>query len=359
MNPLSRWELREQLRAECRKRRWRMPSDTRLKVLRDAGQIPKAIPVYEKGRRGRSWLYPPETVAEYLRAEEARRSSGKRVRSWKLVQRKEKLKTILEWAHNGGTVPRKVIRDELEAVRGTFCEHPAIRKLYPYIAKPVMAHEDNRLDGAHTAIEAVLSVRGPKGETFIEPARSLAEALLRILIFRDESGDAEDVDFAELIEPIRERAGPFAFMASSLCGVVREMPLNELLISPGSLLDRFSDGELTKSANVFSKFLVAIEQLSRSARALVLNASSREAENDVRLTWGAPIAEGASWFSKQVQSDNRAWLISAASIIGAFHERNKPGALDDLAQLVRNIETLASVIEQFNRLRTAPLAAPS
>lgn len=346
METLTRKELRERLAAECRARRWRVPSQKRLKKLRDTEQLPKAIPYYEKGKRGRSWLYDASTVAAYVRAEERRRASGKRVRSWKLTDRKEKAAALRQWlARPEHPVPRELIGETLEDVSKLFQQIAAA--LYTYVERPVGPLEDDRLDGAHAAIESTLDASGLRDEM-----RAAAEALLRILIFRDEQGDAEDVDLAELLEPIRQRAGPFTSFSgvSSICEAVSAMPLNELLTRPRQLLDQVTDEELLASTQATAGLFHAIERIANVANVIMEVVTKARGDErlrgDVRLDWFKAITDGARALTTFVQSDLAPSFICASALANVWLFRSDSNRLQGVHVMVNTMGTFASIVEQ-------------
>jgi hypothetical protein len=346
METLTRIELRDRLATECRARKWRVPSQKRLKKLRDTEQLPKAIPHYEKGKRGRSWLYDASTVEAYVLAEERRRASGKRVRSWKLVEQREKTQVIRDWLERlDDPIPRETIASELEAFAGLF--HRIAAAVFDYVEHPVGPLDDDRLEGAHTAIESMLS-----GSTLTGETRAAAEALLRILIFRDEEGNAEDFDLAELLAPIRQKAGPFAIIGNGMagiCKIVREIPLNALLTHPRALLEQVSDGELRQSARMTLPLFAAIERIAKVAPvilAVVEKARSHEKlRNYARIEWCKPIADGSAAVARFMQSEFTPSLLCASALLNVWLIRRDADALLGTSILTTQMADFAQIVE--------------
>jgi hypothetical protein len=349
MGDLTYDELTSRLGAECGKRRWRVPSKPRLKKLRSAQVLPEAK------RYGREWRYPAETVAAYIRAEEVRRSTGKRVRSWKLVERRDKVHTLRAWlADLDQPVPRELIAEMLEELSTVLRRFAPV--LYGYVENPVGPLEDDRLAGAHAAIEATLDAANLRDDL-----RAPAEALLQILIFRDEAGNAEDIDLAELLEPVRQQAGPLASLGGGIvgiCGIVREIPLNELLTRPRGVLDGVTDEELRISAQVSAGLLGAFERVAMVANKIVTTAEKARSDDrvrgDVRLDWLAPIANGASSIVKILQSDFGSSIVCALALVSIWRFRLDPKALDGSRTLVQTINAFASLVEQATYVKTKP-----
>lgn len=357
METLTLKELRDRLATECRARKWRVPSQKRLKKLRDTEQLPKAIPHYEKGKRGRSWLYDASTVAAYVLAEERRRASGKRVRSWKLVAQREKTEALRAWlAQLDDPVPRETIGSELDGFAALFRQIAATA--YDYVEHPVGPYEDDRLDGAHMAIESMLDGSSLRGEV-----REFAEALLQMLVFRDEDGNAEDVGLAELLAPIREKAGPFAFIGNGLAGirrVVREIPLNELLTHPRSLLEHVSDEELRQSARMSVPLFKAIERIANVAPAIltvVVKAQSNEqVRGDARIDWCKPIADGAIAITRFLQSDLAPSLLCACALVNVWLIRRDAETPMNANLVTSNLTNFAQIVEESSFAKPKPAA---
>ena len=357
METLTRKELSERLATECRARKWRVPSQKRLKKLRDTEQLPKATPHYEKGKRGRSWRYDASTIAAYVLAEERRRASGKRVRSWKLIDQREKTGVIRDWlARLDDPIPRETIASELEAFAGLFRRIAAA--VFDYVEHPVGPFDDDRLEGAHTAIESMLDGSSLTGEM-----RAAAEALLRILVFRDEDGNAEDFDLAELLAPIRQKAGPFAAIGNGMvgiCAIVRDIPLNELLTHPRSLLEHVSDEELRQSARMSVNLFSAIERIAKIAPvilAVVDKARSNEAtRGDARIDWCKPIADGAAAITRFLKSDLTPSLLCACALINVWLIRRDPNTPIGANLMTASITNFAQIVEQSSFANRKPAA---
>ena len=359
METLTWNELRERLVAECRARKWRLPTRERLKKLRDSGQLPKALPLYEKGKRGRSWRFEVSTVGAYIRAEELRRASGKRVQSWKRIEQRERHDILRAWlADPDAPIPRNAIAEALEEfsalIRGF------APTLYPYIERPVGPFEDDRLDGAHTAIESVLDAGN-----IHDDLRAPAEAMLEILTFRDEDGNADDVNLAELLEPVRQRAGPFGRLGGieGICGIVREIPLNELLTQPRKLLDAVTDDELRESARTFAGLFHSLERIANVA-SVIMNVIEKAKANetlrsDVRLDWLKPVTDGASLIKKQAQSELWATLLCGSALVNIWRIRKDPDSLIGLRTAIQTIDTLATMVEQTNFVKNEKKSAPA
>lgn len=339
-------ELRKRLVAECKARRWRPPSRERLKKLRDTGQLPKAILFYEKGRRGRSSLFPETTVDAYIRAEELRRASGKRVRSWKLAARRESASVIRGWlSRPEEPIPRETLAQELEGLASTLrLFAPA---LYACIERPIGPLEDDRVEEAHTAIEQLLDASGLKAES-----RPAAEAILQLLIFRDEDGKAEDFDLSELLEPIRQRAGPFARLGGipGLRGMVNEIPINELLTHPKRVLDGVTDQELRAAARMTKALFDAAERVANVAKR-ILEVAERARRNerlrsDVRIEWFKSIVDGTTALAKFLQSDLAPTFVAMGALANVFLIRNDPNTLANSNIMTNSITGFASLVER-------------
>jgi hypothetical protein len=124
------------------------------------------------------------------------------VRSWKLAARRESASVICAWlSHPEEPIPREVLAQELEGLASAL--RLFVPVLYACIERPIGPREDDRVEEAHTAIEQVLDASGLRAES-----RPAAEAILQLLIFRDEDGKAEDFDLSELLEPIRQTRRP-------------------------------------------------------------------------------------------------------------------------------------------------------
>jgi hypothetical protein len=346
MSLLTYVELREQLVAACRARKWRPPTQQRLKKLRESGQLPKSVAHYEKGRRGRLWLYESSTIAAYIRAEEQRRASGSRVRSWKVIEQREKAEVLRDWiAKMNDHIPRDAIGDALEEFAALFRRIAA--GAYAYVEDPVGPLDDDRLDGAHTAVESALDTSGVNADF-----RPLVEALLQILVFRDEDGNAEDVDLPELLAPFREKAGPFAAI-SGIAGVrqiVADIPLNDLLTRPRTLLAEANDDELRRSLRMTVGFFNAMERLAKVANAILTVIGKAKSDDrlrdDVRVDWGKPIAEGATAISNLLQSDFAPVLTCASALVNVWLIRRKPDAELGADLVTGTINKFASTVEQ-------------
>lgn len=329
MADLSYDELRRQLKAECRARRWRVPSRGRLTDLRAAGRLPPAI------RCKGEWRYEESTVAAYVHAEELRRASGKRVRSWKLVASRERTAALREWfVQPDLPVPRDLIGDGLEELPRLF--RRVAPALYPYVEKPIGAFEDSRLKGAHDAIDAMLDAAGLTGD-----ARAAAEALLQMLIFRDEDGNAENIDLGELLEPINRKMGAFAFSRlgdgiAGLCRVIRETPINELLTHPCALLDSVSDDEFRVSARAIRELSAAIQRFAEGA------------------TLVRPIAKRAAAIQKFLRSDEASWLLCAIALVTIWPVRRNPNARMEVGSLAATVAGFASRLEQSTKPPSQP-----
>ncbi len=350
-------ELRERLVAECRSRKWRPPSRRRLKKLRDTGQLPKATPLYEKGKRGRSWRYDPKTVPAYIRTEELRRASGKRVRSWKVIAQREQAQVVRAWlAQPEAPVPREVIADSLEEFAALLRRLSAA--VYSYVEHPVGPLDDDRIEGAHTAIESMLAASSLSDEW-----RPAAEAVLQILMFRDEEGHAEDFDLPELLAPIRQRAGPFAAIGGvvGIRRIVADIPINDLLTHPRKLIEAVSDEEFCDSVRMTVGLFSVIERVAKVAdvvRAFVEKAKTdARVRGDVRVDWCKPIVEGATAITKFLQSDLAPTLICASALVNVWLIRRKPGTRDDANMMMGNIANFASVVENSSFAKRKPAAA--
>jgi hypothetical protein len=345
MEPLTWKELRERLAVECRARKWPPPSRQRLKKLRDSGQLPKALPLYEKGKRGRSSRFEASTVVAYIRAEELRRASGKRVQSWKRIEQRERHDVLRAWLANpDAPIPRDAVAEALEEFSGLI--RGFAPTIYPYIERPVGPFEDDRLDGAHTAIESVLDAGN-----IHDDLRAPAEAILRILVFRDEAGNADDVDLAELLEPVRQRAGPFGRLSGveGICSIVREIPFNELLTQPRKLLDAVTDDELRESTRTFAGLFRSLERVANVASVIMSVLEKAKANetlrSDVRLDWLKPVTDGASLIKKQAQSELGATLLCGSALVNIWRIRKDPDSLIGLRTAVQTIDTFATMVE--------------
>lgn len=343
---ISYLELRARLAAECRARRWRPPSRRRLNELREADQLPPAIRVYEKGKRGCSWLYEASTVAAYVRAETLRRASGKRVRSWKLVASRERTQALCEWlAQPDLPVPRDIISDVFEGFARLWGQIAS--GVYSRVDRPVGPFEDSRLTGAHNAIDSMLNAAELTGAS-----RPIAEALLRLLIFRDEDGNAENADLEEFLEPIRQQAGPFWHAGDGiigLCRIVRDVPINELLTHPRALLEALSDDELRASIRMTVSLAAATERLSTVANVLVADVEKARANgwNDVGPDWCKPVAKGAAKIARFIKSEEAPWVLCAIALVNVWLVRRDPdGVQPGMALLTGIIAGLAAAIEQ-------------
>lgn len=345
VSDLSYEQLRARLVDECRSRKWRPPSRARLKKLRDSEQLPPAVAHYTKGRRGCEWRYPLATVDGYIRAEELRRASGKRVQSWKLTTRREKTAKVRAWLSNlDGPVPRDAIGDALSDFASLFRQiAPAV---YPYVERPVTPADEDRMEDAHTAVESTL-----EGWALSDEWRPVVEALLQVLIFRDEAGNAENIELAELLEPIRQRAGPFARFGTTneICNIVREIPLNGLLTHPSDLLAQVSDEEFRSCARIITGLFGVIERVANVAKAVtrvVEKARSDErTSGDVRLDWFKPITEGTISMTKLLNSDFAAAIVCASALTHVWLARQNPGLQGGAATVMASIGGFASLVE--------------
>ncbi len=221
--------------------------------------------------------------------------------------------------------------------------------LYGYIEHPVGPLEDDRVEGAHIAIESVLDASGLRDDT-----RAAAEAVLQMLIFRGEDGNAEDFDLSELLAPIKQRAGPFAALGGipGLRGLVCEIPANELLTHPSELLERVSDQELRDSIRMTTALFSAIERVANVAkRVMVVVEKARTDERlrgDVRIDWCKPIVDGATAVANFLQSDLAPTILCSCALVNVFLIRNNPNTIADGASVTGSIATFASAIEQSN-----------
>jgi hypothetical protein len=350
-------ELGKRLAAECKARKWRPPSRARLKKLRDTGQLPKAILFYEKGQRGRSARFPEGTVDAYIRAEKLRRASGKRVRSWKLAARRESASVIRAWlSHPEEPIPREVLAQELEGLASALRLFAPV--LYACIERPIGPREDDRVEEAHTAIEQVLDASGLRAES-----RPAAEAILQLLIFRDEDGKAEDFDLSELLEPIRQRAGPFARLGGipGLRGMVNEIPINALLTHPTRVLNGVPDPELRDAARMTKALFDAVERVANVAkRVMEVAEKARRNERlrgDVRIEWLKSIVDGTTAVAKFLQSDLAPTFVAMGALANVFLIRNNPNTLADSNMMMASITGFASLVEQSQipKLKNASL----
>ena len=348
METLTADELEKRLKIECKARRWKVPSAKRLKKLREAGQLPKAIPANDKGKRGRSWRYDPDTIPAFVRAEEARRASGKRVRSWKLVELHERRDALRGWFEDlDAPVPREVIAEHLDAFSDLF--RKIAPTIFPYVEHPVGPLDDDRLDDVHTAIEAMLDANNMQGEW-----RDAAEALLHLLTLRDEAGNADDTELAELIEPLRAKAGPFGRLGggiAGLCGIVREIPLNGLLTKPRTLLDAVTDDELRACVRGYVRLFRAIERMANVATTMITTIDKAQSHpalrGNPRLSWCQPIADGTIWMTSLLQSELGDTLLCASALVNIWRVRLDPTALIGMQIATQSIETFAGLVEQF------------
>ncbi len=346
MGDLTYSELRAELVAACKARRWRPPSRQRLKKLRDTGQLPNAIPFYEKGRRGRSSRFPKSTVDAYIRTEELRRASGKRVRSWKLAGQRESASIIRAWlSHTAEPVPREILAKELEGLASSLRLLAPV--LYSCIERPIGPREDDRVEEAHTAIEQVLDASGVRAES-----RPAAEAVLQLLIFRDEDGAAEDFDLSELLEPIRQRAGPFARIGGvpGLRRMVLDIPINRLLTHPTQVLDGVTDQELRDSARMTKALFDAAERVANVAKRIMEVAEKARKDerlrSDVRIEWFKPIVDGTTAIAKFLQSDLAPTFIAMGALANVFLIRSNPNTLANGSVVTNSITGFASLVER-------------
>ena len=348
MELLTADELGKRLKAACKARKWPVPSAKRLKKLREAGQLPKAVSASGKGKRGRTWLYDAETVALYIRAEEASRASGKRVRSWKLVAEHERRDALRAWFDNlDAPIPREVIAERLETFAGLFRQiAPAI---VPFVEHPVGPLDDERLGDLHAAIESMLDSNNVQ-----EQWRAAAEALLQLLTLRDEEGNADNTGIAELLEPIREKAGPFGRLGGGivgLCAIFREIPLNRLLTEPRALLAAVTDDELRACVRVNVRLFRAVERMANVARVMLATIdkaqSSGAIHGDPRVFWCQPIADGTVGMTYLLRSELGDTLLCASSLLNVWRIRLDPWALQGLQTVIQSIETFASLVEHF------------
>jgi hypothetical protein len=348
-------ELRAQLVLACKMRKWPVPSRKRLKKLRDAEQLPAAIKTYEKGKRGCVWRFPESTVAAYLRTEELRRASGKRVRSWKRAGQRERGAALRPWLAKPETpVPRDLIGDELQAFADLF-RHVA-PAVYPYVERPVVPAEDERLDGAHAAIESTLDAMGLPPEW-----RPTVEAMLQLLVFREESGNAEDVDLAELLEPIRQRAGPFSAISgvAGICRIVHDIPLNEVLTNPRGLLARVSDQELQESTRRITSIFDALERVAK-VTSIVMNVvkkarSNEDVRGDPRLDWFKPMMDAAKALTSLLHSDFTPAILCACAVTNVWLARENPNLQAEANVMVGSIAGFANLVEQSSFAKNATL----
>lgn len=349
MDLLTADELEKRLKAACKARKWPTPSAKRLKKLREAGQLPKAVSTNEKGKRGRSWRYDAETVAAYVRAEEARRASGKRVRSWKRVEHHERRDALRVWFENlDAPVPREIIAASLDMFSGLF--RKVAPTIFPFVEHPVGPHDDERLEDLHTEIESMLDSNNVRGEW-----RVGAEGVLRILTLRDEAGNADDTELAELIEPLRAKAGPFGRLGGGivgLCSIVREIPLNGLLTQPRALLDAVTDDELRACVRENVRFFRAIERMANVASTMIATidkALSKDVafHSDPRFSWCQPIADGAIWMASLLQSELGDTLLCGSALVNVWRARIDPTALSGMQTATQSIETFAGLVEHF------------
>src|SRR5580658_3576541 len=141
METLALEELLAELKTECGKRQWPPPDSLRLKKLRLAKQLPPAQ------RIDGEWRYPAESVAAYIRTEEARHASGSRVRSWKAVEERERLGEIEFWFQNPETpVPRATIERTVQELPTIL--NREVPGLMFFIERPVRGAENDQLDDA-------------------------------------------------------------------------------------------------------------------------------------------------------------------------------------------------------------------
>jgi hypothetical protein len=338
-------ELEERLAAACSERGWQPPTRGRLKKLRDSEQLPKAIATYEKGRRGTIWRYDPTTVDAYLRCEEHRLATGSRVRSWKHVERAEQHRVILDWLKNPETpIPRETIAEELESFASRFQSIAAAA--YSFVENPVGAYDDDRLEGAHIAIESMLEGSQLRGEW-----RSAADGLLQVLVFRDDEA-VEFTDLPELIEPLRKRMGPFSslFSASSIREAFVNLPVNELVTRPRDLLASVTDDELRQSAQVTLGMFNAIGRLAEVAQVVLLIADAaqknEETRGDLRIDWFRVIAEGAKAVGKILKSDIAPSILSGAAIVNVWMLRNQPDSRANAHSVTSTFDTFTRTVEE-------------
>jgi hypothetical protein len=355
MSELSYDELRKRLAAECRPRKWRLPSRRRLKKLRCANQLPPAISVYEKGKR--VWRYPANTIAAYIRTEELRRESGgKRVRSWNLIATREKSQVLREWlAQPDLPVPRDLIAEVFEGFSRLFSQLAS--GVYSHVERPVGPFEDSRIDGAHNAIDSMLDAADLNG-----PLRNAADALLQMLIFRDEDGNAENVDLEELLEPIRQQAGPFWLAGKEiigLCSIFRDAPINEFLTHPRALLEAVSDGDLRASVQTIVNLAAAIELLAELATVIISHGEKARSAgwNVVPLDWFKPLAKVAASIPRFIGSEEAPWLLCASALVNVSIIRRDPNAQAGIASLTASLGRLAAETGQSKKANAKSLSS--
>jgi hypothetical protein len=314
--------------------------------LRESGQLPKAVAIHEKGRRGKSWRYAPETVEAYVRAEEHRRASGKRVRSWKQVAHREKNQIIREWlADPNSAVPREIIIEELERLALLF--RSVASAAYGFVENPVGPLEDDRLEDAHTAIEAMLAGSNLSGEW-----RSSAEALLQMLIFRGEEGEAEDFDLPELLAPLRQRSGPFGTLMSvkSIGESFTTLPVNELLTHPRELLAAVTDDDLRLSAQTVNAMFSGIARVAELASVVLdvatLAQKDEKTRDDQRIGWCRTIAEGCKAITNILESDLAPSILCAVAVANVWMLRKDPNAMKNALFVGSTINNFADVVDE-------------
>lgn len=346
MADLSYGELRTKLAAECRARRWRLPSRLRLQKLRNVNQLPPLIRVYEKGRRGCSWRYPSSTVAAYIRTEELRRASGKRVRSWKLVEQQETAQAVLAWIRHAGPVPRESLLKLLQACPDRLRKTNLGAALFGYIETPLGDADSNeRLKRHISTIESTLDA-ADLDKTF----HDLADCFLTLVTTRDETGLPDNRSLFELLAPYREVIGPFwtigPGLLNGLSRVLQDAPINELFTSPSTVLDRLTDAELNDAAHAVSQFVKALERLARVEKMLTTLVDSQY--EDVRWRWCIPIVGVASWMEKSLLRDplSSAYVIAGMSAATACMAKPNPKGLDGLRMVAAILESVAASIER-------------
>lgn len=348
-------ELQAEIAKACRTRKWRPPKRRRLQKIRDAGWLPKAIPFYEKGRRGASYRYEVGTVAAYIRAEELRRANGGKLPSRKLVAQRERLQVVREWlAQPNLPVPRGVIGDELEAWSRLFAQ--AAPALYPYLQCPVSEGQDERLEAADTAIDSTLDTSGLDADT-----RDLAEALLRMLIFRKQDGSAEHLDLDALLAAIFQQAGRFARVADGvdgLCRLVRDVPINGLLVRPRALLETVTDEEFRTSARMTMSLAAALERAAKLAKFIVADLENARVERakrnewfDARADWCKPVVKAAALITRFLHSEQAPWLLCAIALVNVWCIRANPKTQVDVASMTADLTVLASTAESRASLK--------
>lgn len=265
-------ELSEALAVECEPRGWPLPTKQRLQRLRTVGQLPKVKTKRTPGRRGSFTLFPIETVAAFVTANEAAIASPN-LRSWDRVKRTIAADALTTWFEGTDeTFPRAALALGFVVAQEVLDSHPGAKMIRTLIGLPltVTVRDD---DKDLTMFDARLDD--------LERIAGGAEEFITALAFRNEDGTTPPIPDHD--DRIVSLANAFGFSTTNLDEI--RAAQWDVWENPAACIARCSNSDFLTARTTLKVMMELANDLVDQSQFL------DDLENNYRLPARHPISE--------------------------------------------------------------------